>query len=122
VADTLDGNFLAGVPANVLRLGARTLWRGLSLDVDHTLQSGLWANDLNTVRVEGWGAGQLNARLGWSGDVAGVRLAPFVALQNALDADYVGAITLNGAGGRVLEPAPLRHWYAGLEVSVPLVR
>ncbi len=121
-ADTLDGNFMAGVPANVLRFGLRAERRGFSLDVDHTLQSGLWANDLNTVRVDGWGSGQLNARLGWAGDVAGWRLAPFVAVQNALDTDYVGAITLNGAAGRVFEPAPLRNWYAGLELGVPIVR
>ncbi len=121
-ADTLDGNFMAGVPANVLRLGGRTAWGGLSLDVDHTLQSGLWGDDLNTVRVDGWGDGQLNVRLGWAGDVAGWRVAPFVAVQNALDTDYVGAITLNGAGGRVFEPAPRRNWYAGIELGVPILR
>jgi iron complex outermembrane receptor protein len=120
--DTLDGNFLAGVPANVLRLGARTLWRGFSLDVDHTLQAGLWADDRNSVRVEDWGAGQLNARLGWNGTVAGWRVEPFVAVNNALDTDYVGAVTLNGFGGRVLEPAPLRNWYLGFEVGAPILR
>lgn len=122
VADTLDGNFMAGVPVNVLRLGARTAWRGASLDIDHTLQSGLWGDDRNTVRVDGWGAGQLNVRLGWAGTVGAWRLAPFVSVQNALDTDYVGAITLNGAGGRVYEPAPLRHWFIGLEVGAPVIR
>jgi iron complex outermembrane receptor protein len=120
--DTLTGNFMAGVPANVLRLGARSRWRAFTFDVDHTLQSGLWADDRNTVRVDSWGSGQLNARLAWDGAVAGWRLAPFVSVQNALDTDYVGAVTLNGFGGRVVEPAPLRHWYLGLEVGAPILR
>jgi iron complex outermembrane receptor protein len=120
--DTLDGNFMAGVPANVLRLGARTLWRGFSLDVDHTLQSGLWADDRNAVRVDSWGSGHLNARLAWGGHVAGWRFEPFVSVQNALDTDYVGAVTLNGFGGRVIEPAPLRNWFMGIEVGAPILR
>lgn len=120
--DTLDGNFLAGVPGNVLRLGVRTHWRGASLDIDHTLQAGYWADDLNTVRVDGWGSGQLNARLAWSGEFAGWRVEPFVAVQNALDTDYVGAVTLNGAAGRVYEPAPLRNWYLGIELGAPILR
>jgi hypothetical protein len=31
-------------------------------------------------------------------------------------------VTLNGFGGRVLEPAPLRNWYLGLELAVPIIK
>lgn len=120
--DTLDGNQMAGVPRNALRLGARASWGDFSLDADHSVQGALWGDDRNTVRVAGWGAGQLNVRATWSGQVGVWRIAPFVSVQNALDTDYVGAVTLNGFGGRVLEPAPLRNWYAGVEMSVPIIR
>ncbi len=120
--DTLDGHAMAGVPSNVLRLGARTMWRDFSLDVDHTVQGSQWGDDRNTVRVDGWGDGQLNVRGAWTGPLGGWRVEPFVAVQNALNVDYVGAITLNGFGGRVFEPSPLRHWYAGIEISAPIVR
>ena len=52
----------------------------------------------------------------------GRRVEPFVAMQNALDETYVGAITLNGFGGRVFEPAPGRNWYLGLEIGTPILR
>ena len=45
-----------------------------------------------------------------------------MAVQNVLDHAYVGAVTLNGFGGRVLEPAPRRNWYVGLELGIPIIR
>ena len=120
--DTLDGNRLAGVPRTTVRLGARLTRGSAALDVDQTLQSALWADDRNAVRVPGWGRGQLNVRASWSGVLLANPVEPFVAVQNALDQRYVGAVTVNGAFGRVFEPAPPRTWYAGLELGVPLRR
>lgn len=120
--DTLDGNRLAGAPGNTLRLGLRTAWRGFALDADHTLQGSLFGDDRNAIRVDGWGDGQLNVRASWAGTLAAWRVEPFVAVQNALDVDYVGAVTVNGAFNRVFEPAPLRNWYAGIELGAPLRR
>ena len=115
--DTLDGNRLAGVPRTTARLGARLAPGAFTLDVDHTLQSALWADDRNTFRVPGWGRGQLNVRGAWRGTVGGMAVEPFVGVQNALEARYIGAVTLNGAFGRVLEPAPGRNWYLGAELG-----
>lgn len=120
--DTLDGNRIAGAPGNVLRLGLRTSWRAFTVDADHTLQGSLFADDRNALRVDGWGAGQLNLRGSWRSEVAGWRVEPFVSVQNALNVDYVGAVTVNGAFGRVFEPAPLRNWYAGVEIGAPILR
>jgi iron complex outermembrane receptor protein len=120
--DTLDGNRLAGVPRQAVRLGARFTWRDASFDVDHTTQGDMFGDDRNLVPVEGWGAGQLNLRAAWTGTVAGWRTEPFVSVQNARNTAYVGAVTLNGFGGRVLEPAPRRNWYVGLELQAPLIR
>ncbi len=120
--DTLDGNRVAGVPGRAWRLGALATFGDLSLDLDHSVQSPVWGDDRNTIRVPGWDRGQLNLRATWSTTVRGWRVEPFAALQNALDSRYAGAITLNGAFGRVFEPAPGRNWYAGLEVGAPLLR
>ncbi|MDH5233729.1 MAG: TonB-dependent receptor [Gemmatimonadota bacterium] len=120
--DTLDGNRLAGVPRIVGRYGARLSLRGFAIDADQTLQAAVWGDDRNTVAVPGWGRGQLNVRASWSGTIAGWGVEPFASVQNALDQRYVGAVTLNGFGGRVAEPAPRRNWYAGLELRVPVLR
>ena len=113
---------MAGVPGRAWRLGALGSFGALSFDIDHSVQSLLWADDANTVRVPGWDRGQTNVRATWSGSVRGWRVEPFAAVQNALDSRYAGAITLNGAFGRVFEPAPGRNWYAGIEVTAPILR
>jgi iron complex outermembrane receptor protein len=46
-----------------------------------------------------------------------VRFEPFAAVNNAFDRRYVGSVNINGAFGRVLEPAPGRNGYLGMEIS-----
>ncbi len=120
-ADTLDGNRLAGVPRQSLRLGARARVGATTLDVDHSTQGRMFGDDRNLVPVDGWGSGQLNIRVAHTAQLGGWRVEPFASVQNALNTAYVGAVTLNGFGGRVLETAPLRNWYLGVELGVPLV-
>ena len=106
--DTLDGNRLPGVPEHYWRLGLRTaLPRGLYLDADHTISSSVAADDANTIVVDAWGAGMTNSgRL--VGDAGSVNIAPFLGVNNLWDRQYIGSVTLNGVGGRVIEPAPRR--------------
>ncbi|MBX7118439.1 MAG: TonB-dependent receptor [Gemmatimonadaceae bacterium] len=120
--DTLSGNRLAGIPDRAWRVALQLARGGASLDVEHSWQGAAWGDDRNSVRVADWGRGQLNVRAVWSTRLGGWRLEPFAALQNALDERYVGAVTLNGFGGRVLEPAPGRNWYVGVELAHALVR
>jgi hypothetical protein len=35
---------------------------------------------------------------------------------------YVGSVTINGAAGRTIEPAPLRNYYFGMEIGWRAVR
>ena len=121
-ADTLDGNRLAGVPERALRLGARATLQRFHFDVDHTLQADMFADDRNLVPVRGWGDGQLNLRASYTAQWQGLRVEPFVSVQNVPDAPYVGAVTLNGSFGRVNESAPLRNWYVGVEIGTPILR
>jgi iron complex outermembrane recepter protein len=113
-----DGKRLPGVPEHYWRLGLRTeLPVGLFLDADHTLSSSLAADDPNTLIVDSWGAGVTNLRLGWDGEVGSLQLGPFLGVNNLWNRRYVGSVTLNGAGGRVFEPAPRRIIYFGGEIG-----
>ena len=117
--DTLDGKQLPGVPPQQLRLGFRSSTaRGFTLDADQTWTGALFADDFNTIRVPGWGTGVTNVRASWSASRRGYRFEPFAGLLNAQNNAYIGAVTVNGAAGRVLEPAPLRNWYVGLDIGV----
>jgi iron complex outermembrane receptor protein len=75
------------------------------------------ADDANTPNlfVPAWSV--TNARIGWDGRVGQMEIAPFVGVNNLLDRRYVGSVTLNGIGGRVVEPAPLRVIYLGAELG-----
>jgi iron complex outermembrane receptor protein len=116
--DSLDGNRLPGVPDHFWRLGLRTnLPGGIYVDADHTISSSLPADDANSIVVDAWGAGVTNLRVGWSGNVGTMQLAPFLGLNNLWDRRYVGSVTVNGNGGRVLEPAPGRVIYIGTEIG-----
>jgi iron complex outermembrane receptor protein len=119
--DTTDytGRRLPGVPSDYLRLGLRaSLPAGFWLDADQTLSSELYADDGNTLRIDGWGAGVGNVRFGWEGEVGGIHTTPFVAGYNLWDRTYTGSVTVNGFGGRVFEPSPRRNFYAGVEIAL----
>jgi len=121
--DTLDGNRLPGVPRHFARVGLRAEpgW-GLAVDVDQTMSSFIYADDANTVKVDGWGAGVTNVRVSWDGDLGRAVVRPFVAVNNLFDKQYVGSVTINGFdrlvnAPRVLEPAPGINFYVGAEVG-----
>ena len=116
--DTLSGLQIPGVPPQQLRLGLRSASiRGLTIDADQTWTSALFADDFNLIRVPGWGTGVLNLRAAWTLSRRGYRVEPFAGIMNARGNAYVGAVTVNGAFGRVLEPAPRRNWYFGMEIG-----
>jgi iron complex outermembrane receptor protein len=115
--DTLDGKRLAGVPRHFLR-ATLTVSRGpVVVEVDQTTAGEVFADDRNTQKVDGWGMGVTSARVSGSARWGGVRFEPFVAANNIFDRRYVGSVNLNGTFGRILEPAPGRHAYVGMEVS-----
>jgi iron complex outermembrane recepter protein len=116
--DALDGNRLPGVPEHFWRLGVRTvLPAGFYADADHTISTSVAADDANTIIVPAWGEGITNLRLGWNGNSGSMRVAPFLGLNNLWDRRYIGSVTLNGVGGRVIEPAPRRVIYLGTEIG-----
>lgn len=122
ITDTLDGKRVAGVPDRFVRFGLRSRWRAATLDVDHTWSGTVFGDDRNTIKVNDWAKGVLNARIAWSGEFAGTRVSPYIATNNLFNTAYVGSVNVNGAAGRVLEPAPLRNFYVGVETGWRVVR
>ena len=115
---SLGGNRVPGVPRHLL--GASLEWRPagpvwLALEAE---RSGAYPVDnRNTASIDGYTI--LHARAshpGWS--VAGLTVQPFVAVNNLLDARYIGSVVPNAFGGRYFEPAAGRHWQAGVSVQL----
>jgi iron complex outermembrane receptor protein len=117
VTDTLDDNRLAGVPRHFFRATATVLAGRWTFEADQTTAGEMFADDRNTQRVEGWGAGVTSVRASARVTTGRVLLEPFAALNNLFDRRYVGSVNINGAFGRVLEPAPGRNGYLGVEIS-----
>jgi iron complex outermembrane receptor protein len=113
---TLDGHHLAGVPSSVLRLGIRGALGDAWIALDQSLTGGVWADDANTVHVDGWHTTDLRA--GATLAFGSTQLSPFVGVNNLWNARYVGSVTINGSGDRVLEPAAGRNVYVGAEMGL----
>ena len=129
VTDTLDGKTVPAVPESFVRLGLRATILGNGyVDVNQSFSTRVYADDRNTLLVNGWGAqvpgmpggiggGVMSVVAGWEGTVGQLRVAPFGGISNLFDRAYVGAVTVNGTFGRVYEPAPRRSFYVGAEVG-----
>jgi iron complex outermembrane receptor protein len=113
----LDGRPLAGVPEHWVRTLVGVHPWGVSggwLEFETLHASSELLNDTLSTRASGWWRSDL--RLGWGGAVGGVRLDPFLAIENLFNRHYAGSVTVNAAGGRYYEPAPGRSFYVGLEL------
>ncbi|MFI5235616.1 MAG: TonB-dependent receptor family protein [Gemmatimonadales bacterium] len=111
----LTGKRLAGIPRSFLKLGLRGEIGSGWIAIDETIASSLYGDDANTIPVAGWSTTDLRA--GWDVRSGKDHIAPFLGLNNLWNAHYVGSVTINGFGGRVLEPSPGRNLYAGVEAS-----
>jgi iron complex outermembrane receptor protein len=116
--DTLDGKRLPGVPAHYLNLLVRVIpVSRLRLELEQQLSAGVFADDRNTLRARGWGAGVTSLRGSWDVEAGSLHFLPFLGIHNLFDRSYVSSVTVNGFGGRVFEPGPGRNAYAGLQVG-----
>jgi iron complex outermembrane receptor protein len=113
---SLDGRPLPGLPAQRLhvvleaRPGARLPW----VDLEVVSTGSVLVDDTLDTRAARWTV--VNVRAGWEGSLGAWRIRPFAAVQNVLDAQYVGSVVTNAARGRYYEPAPGRNAYVGVEL------
>jgi len=92
------------------------------------MSAAVFADDKNTLYVNGWGKGSAttlngiglgvtNLRLSWEGRSGGAWLRPFLGVNNLWDRTYISSLTVNGTFGRVFETAPGRNYYLGGEIG-----
>lgn len=112
-----DGNDVPGIPRHAVRLGVRGVIGPLLVDADHGILASQAANDANTLRVPGNGAGITSLRVASRLVVGQSVLEPFVAVQNLWDRHAIGSVVVNGGFGRVAEPAPGRFVTLGLRAG-----
>jgi iron complex outermembrane receptor protein len=115
---TLDGRALPGIPQHWLNLLIRVqpkAFRSVWTELQQTYSSGYFVNDTLSTRVSPWWA--TNVRVGWEGKAGGVRLAPFLGINNAFHHLYVSSVVINAARDRYYEPAPGRNFYLGLSIG-----
>jgi iron complex outermembrane receptor protein len=110
----LDGQRLPGIPRHALRLALRARPASLrktwvELETQHASRYAV--DDTLPRETSPWWV--TNLRAGWDG----VRVAPFVAVQNLFNRKYVGSVVVNAAAGRYYEPAPGRNVYVGLTIG-----
>lgn len=118
IPHVLDGRALPGIPKHWLNLFARlqpARLRGAWAEVQQTYSSGYLVSDTGSTTTAPWWA--TNVRVGWDGKAGGMRLAPFVGINNAFNHLYVSSVVINAARGRFYEPAPGRNFYVGLSVG-----
>ena len=116
--DTLDGRAIPGVPQHWLNMvvGAHpAVLRGVWAEVQQTYSSDFLVSDALDTRTSPWWA--TNVRVGWDGKAGGMRLAPFIGVNNAFNHKYVSSVVINAAANRFYEPAPGRNAYVGLSVG-----
>jgi iron complex outermembrane recepter protein len=115
---TLDGRALPGVPQHWLHLILRSqpsTARGAWLEIEQSYSSGYFVSDTLNTRAAPWWA--TNLRVGWDGKAGGIRLAPFLGVNNAFNHLYVSSVVINAARDRFYEPAPGRNLYLGLTIG-----
>ncbi len=115
---TLDGRALPGVPQHWLHLILRSqpsTVRGAWLEIEQSYSSGYFVSDTLNTRAAPWWA--TNLRVGWDGKAGGIRLAPFLGVNNAFNHLYVSSVVINAARDRFYEPAPGRNLYLGLTIG-----
>ena len=118
VVHTLDGRALPGIPRHWLNVLVRAQpagFRGAWAEIQQSYSSGYFVSDTLSTRASPWWS--MNVRVGWEGTAGGMRLGPFVGINNAFNHLYVSSVVINAARDRFYEPAPGRNIYVGLSVG-----
>ena len=75
----------------------------------------VFADDANTAFAPAFASVNLAAEHRVT--IAGLDWRAFARLNNVTDRDVIGSVIVNATGGRYFEPAPGRHWIAGLTLT-----
>lgn len=109
-----SGKTIPGVPARFAELSATWNSRPIQVGVVSRFVSSIIVDDANTSRAPGYEI--LNLRARGELRVGRASLQPGIALDNLFGRQYLGAVSVNAAGGRYYEPAPERTVIGSLSV------
>jgi len=111
-----SGNELPGLPRQFGYLGGSYQGeRGLSATLEAIYSGDLYADNANTVNVSDYTV--VNFRIAKEFERGRWLLRPYAGINNLFDENYNSNIRINAFGGRFFEPAPPRHFYAGIVVN-----
>ncbi len=113
---SLKGKAVPGVARH--RLSGNISWSPASLwmQLSGRYISGYPVNNLNTARNDRYFVTDLKLSYQINFPTSGVKLTPFINVNNILNSRYNGSVVVNAFGGRYYEPAPGRNWQAGISV------
>ncbi len=113
----IRGNSIPGLPLNRGSVRISYSGKGWSASTDAELVSSYFVNDANT--MQNGSSLVWNLRLGlqkWQ-PVRDITLVPYIEGYNLLNSRYNGSVQINATNGQYFEPAPGRHWAAGVSVT-----
>lgn len=108
------GKTIPGVPRRFAELSARWTPRPLQVELSGRVVSSMFVDDANSARAAGYEI--LNVRALGSMRLGRATISPTIAIENLFGREYVGAVSVNAAGGRYFEPAPGRAVVGSLAV------
>lgn len=111
-----SGNQLPGIPPN--QIDSRLTYThasGISGALQVWAVQDYFADNANLSRNDGYVT--VNFRLAYSLRSRLLEIAPFLGVNNLLDARYNSSVVVNAVGGRYYEPAPGRNLYFGLRAA-----
>ncbi len=77
----------------------------------------VYVNDANSEAAPAYTSVDLSAE--YRIEALGLEWQGFARINNLADRDIVGSVIVNEGNGRYYEPAPGRHWIAGLSATLP---
>lgn len=118
--ETSHGDFtgkqLPGIPRHMLSLISIFTRNGWNVGLNSRLQGRMFANDSNEVQEAGFVVSDLN--LSYRLEKDELVWVPFFGVNNLWNSIYNDNIRINAFGSRYYEPAPTRHVFGGLRLTL----
>ena len=112
----LAGNQLPGIPKHMASFTSTIVKSGWYINLITRFQGNLFADDANQVKEKAFFVSNLN--ISFSSGKGAVKWTPFFGVNNLWNTIYNDNIRVNAFGGRYYEPAPTRHIFGGIRLTL----
>src|SRR5699024_11017524 len=114
---SLKGKKVPGIPDFRLHSSLRWMPSPLRVSLSYEYVDSYAVNNINSAHNDSYGLLDVKISFRHLFKRSGAALQPFINVSNLMDIRYNGSSALNNPCGRYYEPAPGRHWTAGLALS-----